>query len=83
MNEAVLHLVVRNQNGVQLESHSRSEYVALQKQAADFTDTIHIISQALDSTTHHTQSYAFLRLKVQISSFIHIQVIYRRYHKGP
>lgn len=35
MNEAVLHLEVRNQNGVQSESQ-RSEYVALQKQAADF-----------------------------------------------
>lgn len=32
MNEAVLHLEVRNQNGVQPESHR----TALQKQAAEF-----------------------------------------------
>jgi hypothetical protein len=36
MNEAVFHLEVRNQNGVQSESHRRSEFVGLQKQAADF-----------------------------------------------
>jgi len=36
MNEAVLHLEVRNQNGVQSESHRRSESAALPKQKAEF-----------------------------------------------
>jgi hypothetical protein len=48
MNEPVLHLEVWNQNGVQSESHRRSESAALQKQTAElckhnshyFTDTI-------------------------------------------
>ena len=72
MNGAVLHLEVRNQNGVQPESHRRSESVALQKQAAEFykhnshyyTDTGF---NPLSRTPHHTHSYAFLRLKVHFN----------------
>ena len=64
MNEPVLHLEVRNQNGVQSETHRRSESAALQKQTAELCQ--HTSHYFTDTGFSPTSSYAFLRLKFQV-----------------
>lgn len=64
MNEPVLHLEVRNQNGVQSEPHRRSESAALQKQTEEFYK--HNSQYFTDTGFNPTSSYAFLRLKFHV-----------------